>query len=334
MGDVAAIAGVSQRTVSNVVRGFRHVAPATRQRVLAAIDEIGYRPNVTAQRLRQGRTGLVALAVPDLTWPYFSGLAQVVQRRAREAGLTLVVTETRGTAEYERQVLEGFHTGAIDGLILSPIEIDAETLTQMELGIPVVLLGERIQGTGLLHLSVDNVRAAREMMRHLIDRGARKIWVLGSSRTMQTQSAGLMRLRGFEEELEESAPDGAQKQLDASPWTMDEGYQAIVAALKEDSRPDAIVCMNDLLALGALRACWEAGLRVPQDLLISGWDDIPFARFATPGITSIAADVDSIGTRAVAGISLLLEDPDAVMSEVTVDHRLVIRESTLAQRLS
>ena len=331
MMDVAKKAGVSQRTVSNVVRNYQHVAPQTRERVLKTIAEVGYRPNNAARQLRSGRTRFIALAVPDITWPYFSMLAQAIQTEANRLGLTLIVRETKGSANVERQTLENFYTGSVDGLIISPIELSGQELRELDLGIPVVLLGERIHDSGLLHLSIDNIGAARQMMEHILDRGAKSFWIVGDSDTMATRSAGKLRKQGFIETASlRGVNENAWMQLPASPWTLGNGYQAVSSQLGKSTPPDAIICMNDLLALGALRACQEAGFAVPSDTMISGWDDIPFAAFCTPQITTISADIATISRKAVSGLRMLFDAPDSQLSDVTVGYQLLVRESTSA----
>ena len=119
-------------------------------------------------------------------------------------------------------------------------------------------------------------------------------------------------------------------QLPASPWTLVNGYQAVSSQLEKSTPPDAIICMNDLLALGALRACQEAGFAVPRDTMISGWDDIPFAAFCTPQITTISADIATISRKAVSGLRMLFDAPDSQLSDVTVGYQLLVRESTSA----
>ena len=145
MRDVAQLAGVSQRTVSNVVNNFPHISPTTRKAVEDAIRQLGYRPNIAAQRLRQGQTHTLALAIPNLAWPYFGELAHLIQEEARRSGYSIMVVETAGSREHEVSVLRDFRTNLIDGLILSPIELDLDGLNQLELDAPLVLLGERIQ---------------------------------------------------------------------------------------------------------------------------------------------------------------------------------------------
>ncbi len=329
MTDVARLAGVSQRTVSNVVSDYPHVAPATRAKVQQAIAELGFRPNVAAQRLRQGRTGIVALAVPSLAWPYFGELAHLVQRAAHDRGQTLLVAETEGDADFERSVLRGFRTNLIDGLILSPIALTTADLRAMDLGFPVVLVGERISDAGVLHLAIDNAAGAREVVRHLWQQGARSFVILGGTDSAMTSSAGTLRMNGFVSELTElgAAPDH-WRAIGGSPWTQEDGYRTIRDHLRAGNRPDAILAMNDLAAFGAIRACWERGLAVPGDVLISGWDDIALGRFTTPSITTIAPDKEAVATQAVEGVIGALGRAAPGAEEVVIEHRLVVREST------
>lgn len=329
--DVARAAGVSQRTVSNVVNGYVHVSEPTRAKVQAAIDALGYRPNLAARRLREGRTGVIALAVPNLTWPYFAAIAHLVQRAAYRSGRTLLVAETEGNAQHESDVLAGLRQNLVDGLILSSIEMGADQLRAVDLGIPTVLLGERIQDAGLLHLSMDNVLAARQMTRHLHDQGARRFWVVGATATVATSSAGALRLRGFTEELADlGLGEDAWRVVPVSPWTQEGAYRAVAAELaRTDGPTDAIFGMNDLLALGVLRACREAGLSVPGDVLVSGWDDIPEASYSAPALTTVCPDKDRIAQGAVDGLVGLIEGADVPPTDQVVPHTLSVRGSTV-----
>src|SRR3712207_2546012 len=189
MRDVAALAGVSPRTVSNVVSGYVHVRPETRERVQRAIDELKYRPNVSARSLRRGRTGIIALAVPEIAAPYFAELGDLIQREAGARGVTLLVDQTGADRERELLVLDGYRSTVIDGFILSPMAITGEDLEAQELDIPAVLLGERIHDSGLLHVSIDNVAAARTATAHLVEGGRRRIAAVRSEEhTSELQS--------------------------------------------------------------------------------------------------------------------------------------------------
>lgn len=328
MRDVAALAGVSQRTVSNVVNNYVHVKPETRRKVLDAIEQLRYRPNILAQRLRQGRTGLVALAVPEIAAPYFAELADHVQRLAQERGVTLLIDQTGGDRERERLVLQGFQTHVIDGLILSPLSIDAEDLADHQLDFPVVLLGESIAGGPFLHVSVDNVAAARMATNHLIETGRRRIAAVGAPGDNSPIGPAARRIAGFGEATEAA---GLPSDLRYTPeaWTRREGYRIGQQIIETGADVDSVFCFNDLLALGAMKAFADLGVRIPEEIAVVGWDDIEEAAFSSPGLTSIAPDKEEIARTAVDGIlARLAGDRDGV-GEVTASHALVTRGSSI-----
>lgn len=328
MHDVAKHAGVSQRTVSNVVNNYAHVSAKMRARVQAAIDELGYRPNVVAQRLRQGRTGIIALAVPNLSWPYFGELAHLIQHEAHKHGFTLLIVETEGSKEYELEVLSGFKTNLIDGLILSPIAVTQDDLEQMKLNLPLVLIGEKIRNAGLLHLEVDNHRAARLVANHLYHQGARSFLILGSTSTHVTSGPGMGRKQGFIERLTELELPPEWPQVEVSPWTYSGAYSAMSIWLENNPLPDAIYSMNDIMAAGALRALGDIGATVPGDVLLSGWDDTDLARYSLPSITSMKPDKSAIAKKSVSGLAGLISGEPIEQTDVYVGHKLMLREST------
>ncbi len=206
--DVAARAGVSPKTVSNVVNGYEHVTPETRSRVEAALEELGYRPNLSARHLRRGASGIIALVVPELDVPYFAELARHVIRAAAERSLTVIIDQTDGDPERERVVLEGDRALLLDGLILSPLGLAREDLERRRDGTPLVLLGEHISGGPVDHVWIDNVAAAREATRHLLSLGRRRIAAIGDQPYEHGETAQL-RTRGFVTALQEAgiAPD-------------------------------------------------------------------------------------------------------------------------------
>lgn len=328
MHDVAARAGVSQRTVSNVVNNYMHVKPETRRKVLDAIEQLGYRPNILAQRLRQGRTGLVGLAVPEIAAPYFAELADHVQRLAQARGVTLLIDQTGGDRERERLVLEGYQTHLIDGLILSPLSISSEDLAEHELDFPIVLLGESVAGGPFLHVEVDNVAAARMATEHLIETGRRRIAAIGAPGDDSPMGPAARRIAGFAEATE-AAGLRSDLRYTLEAWNRREGYRIGRQIIETHADVDSVFCFNDLLALGAMKAFTDLGVRMPEDVAVVGWDDIEEAAFASPGLTSIAPDKAEIARTAVDGIlARLAGDPDGV-GDVTASHALVTRGSSV-----
>ncbi|HET6921140.1 MAG TPA: LacI family DNA-binding transcriptional regulator [Jiangellaceae bacterium] len=329
MQDVAARAGVSQRTVSNVVRGYVHVRPSTRERVQRAIEELGYRPNPSARSLRAGRTGIIGLAVPEIAAPYFAELADHIQRAAAERGLTLLVEQTGADRERELLALQGHRGHVIDGLILSPMAISADDLAGHEPGLPTVLLGERISEGRLLDVAIDNVEAARVATEHLLTTGRSRVAAIGADVTTNNVGPALRRLQGYRDALAgaELATD-PRLEVTTGGWDRRSGYAAVDRLLRSGVVVDALFCFNDMLALGAIRAISDRGLTVPGDLAVVGWDDIEEAQFSVPSLSSISPDKAGIAATAIDGLLAQLDQAPAGPLQVTCEHRLVVREST------
>lgn len=329
--DVAERAGVSVKTVSNVVNGYLHVRPDTRARVEEAIAELNYRPNLTARNLRMGRTGVIALAVPELDSPYFAELASHVVAAAAELGWTVLVDQTGGGREQERAAATGIGDHVIDGLILSPLALTADDLASLA-GLPMVLLGERVDHGPADHVAIDNVSAAREITTHLIEIGRRRIAAIGTQATPEAASARL-RLAGYVAALVD-AGIGYDERLvaPAAAWRRADGAAAMRDLLASDVRPDAVFCFNDPLALGVLRALHEAGLRVPEDVAVAGFDDIEDSRFSVPTLSTIAPDKERIARLAVELLNGRINgDREAPPRELSMPYRLAFRESTLGR---
>lgn len=329
MRDVARLAGVSQRTVSNVVNDYVHVKAETRERVQEAIRTLKYRPNISAQKLRNGRTGLVALAIPEIAAPYFAELADHLQEQAARRSITLLIDQTGGARDRELLVLDGYRSNIIDGLILSPLAITAADLGHRPLDVPVVLLGESIHDSGFLHVSIDNVAAAAAATEHLLSLGRRRIAAVGAMWAAGTAGPAMRRLQGYLEATS-AAGLGVSPSLtfEAPVWTRAQGYE-IAADIVDTKKPvDALFCFNDTLALGALRALHDRGVRVPDDIAVMGWDDIEEAAYSIPTLSTVTPDKVEIAARAMAGLLANLETGAAGAQEVTCPFQLTIREST------
>lgn len=332
--DVAERAGVSIKTVSNVVNNYQHVTPGMRARVQAAIDELGYRPNMTARHLRKGRTGILALAVPELGNPYFAELAGAVIDVAAEHDLTVLLDHTGGEREREVLVSQGFRAGVIDGLILSPLELEVEDLRGREDDVPLVLLGEREYDLPYDHIAIDNVAAARTAVRHLLGRGRTRIAYLGA-RTDSANRPAHLRLAGWREELTAAgvpAPDSLIGPTGG--WDRGDGAEAMARMLDAGVRPDAVFAYNDLVAIGAMRVLHERGLRVPWDVAVVGFDDIAEGRFGAVSLTTVSPDKRAIARLAVESLLRTLENRAEAPAgrELVAEFQLVERESTLGRR--
>ena len=326
---VAERAGVSVKTVSNVVNGYEHVTEATRSLVQSALEELNYRPNLAARQLRKGRSNVIALALPELDLPYFAELARHVIKFGEEEGWTVLVDHTDGLRQREQLVLDGIRGRLIDGLIFSPLALDAEDLRRRRDETPLVLLGERVYDGPADHISIDNVGAARIATEHLVEMGRRRVAVIGRQRRPPTQAARL-RLRGYRGALQRAGlPFSAELAPTVAAYHRKEGAAAMRRLLDLTDPPDAVFCFNDLLALGALRALAEEGVRVPEDVAVVGWDDIEDGRYSTPTLTTISPDKQQIASIAVRLLAARLRpEREHRPQEVTADFALVVREST------
>jgi DNA-binding LacI/PurR family transcriptional regulator len=326
--DVAARAGVSIKTVSNVVNGYVHVAPETRARVQDAIDELGYKPNVAARQLRSGRSGVIALALPELQSPYFAEMAGLIVQAAERRSWTVLIDQTDGQADRERALVAGLRRHAIDGLIFSPLALAGEELARGGDDTPMVLLGERIWHGPADHVAIDNTAAAADATRHLAELGRQRIAAIGAQ-DWPSAVTSHQRLAGYRLALADAGlPADPRLVAEVQSFHRADGAAAMARLLDLPAPPDAVFCFNDLLALGAIRTLLERGVRIPDEVAVVGFDDIEDGRFSTPTLTTIAPDTAGIAQIAIDLLAERLGEASEPPREVKVGHQLVIREST------
>ena len=330
--DVARIAGVSIKTVSNVVNDYPHVSAATRDRVLAAIAELDYRPNLSARGLRSGKTGVIGLAIPELRQVYFAELADSIIRAAARYKLDVVIDQTSSTRESEVAVLAGRRLRLTDGIIFSPERLGQGDIALLEVDFPLVLLGERMFGGPTDHVTMHNVESARAGTEHLIGIGRRRIAVIGAHPVDQQDiGSDNLRIRGYREALEAAGlPQDPALIRVAVPWHSENGAAAMRALLAEGIPFDAVFTLTDTLGLGVLRALGEAGVRVPEDVAVLGFDNIDEGRFSIPSLSTVEPGRDEIAQVAVDMLVERINEKGDRMPprQILADYRIVGREST------
>ena len=332
--DVAALAGVSSRTVSNVVNGYAPVAEATRLRVQQAVDKLGYRPNVLARNLAAGRSGQIAVVVPYLDTPYFAELLQGIIRAARVQGYNVLIDQTDGDAEHEKLFLSrGSQHLLFDGVIFSPLGLAQSDLTERDPSLPLVVLGERVSDGSFDHIGIDDVAASLEATEHLLGLGRRHVAAIGDQ-PYRTGEAAQLRTRGYRLAHERAGLPVREELVVSTPrFNRSDGATAMAHLLDLEEPPDAVFCYSDLVALGALHTLAARGLRVPEDVAVVGYDDIEDGRYSNPSVTTVSPDKKVIAETAVERLLKRIGSSTPVPGrEIRAPHRLIPRASTIGRR--
>jgi len=274
---VAAAAGVSIKTVSNVVNDHPHVRPEMRQRVQAVITELDYRPNGIGRQLRQGRTGLVALALPNVTSPYYGELTSALVTAARARGMTLLVEQTDAEIDREREVAAGFPVRMVDGLVFVPLSIPVTELEARRDSTPAVIIGEHGEGAGIDRVDIDSVAIGETGTRHLLEAGRRTVAFLGD-RHGERSPVVAQRVEGYRNALRsERIKYDPSLMGPLLEWDREQGFLGATRLLEARPDIDAVFAANDLVAFGALHALRRLGRRVPEDVAVHGVDDGDYA---------------------------------------------------------
>ncbi|MFE7929750.1 LacI family DNA-binding transcriptional regulator [Streptomyces sp. NPDC057456] len=341
--DVARAAGVSVGTVSNVINRPDTVAAETRARVLSAIDRLGYVRSESARQLRAGRSRIMGLLVLDMGNPFFVDVARGAERAARDAGLGVMVCNSAESAGEEAEYLSLFAEQRVRGVLLTPADATGRNIASFRRhGIPFVLVDRVSEGTTECSVSVDDVAGGALAVRHLVDAGHRSIaYVSGPPgftqvRDRRTGALNALAEAGLGPECLRELPT---ERLDVAAGR-DAGARLLGLG---DRRPTAVFCANDLLALGVLQAMYSAGVKVPEDLAIVGYDDIEFAAAAAVPLTSVRQPAVTMG--ALAAEMLLEETEEGGVGgaqgagagrhehrRVVLQPELVVRRSSLSAR--
>lgn len=321
--DVARAAGVSQATVSRALSGG-NVSDATRRRVLAAIESTGYVPNGAARAMRVGRTRAVGIVVADLLNPFYPQMLAALSSVFDRADYRVVVW--LASRDGNNAALQAIQERAIDGVVFTTATADSPELRHaLDHGSPIVLVNRPLAGIECDQVASDNRRGGRLVARYLRSHGRRRIGYIGGSPTASTSEE---RHRGFAEELDRLGYALPAELVCHGEYTHAEGVAAARRMLGRPAPPDAIFCANDLLAFGAIDGARELGVRVPEDLWIVGYDDIPMAAWSAYSLTTVRQNIDD---EAAIAARLLIDRIEGRRGEPlsrTLPPELVVRHST------
>lgn len=323
--EVAEMAGVSVATVSRALKSPDIVSPETRKRVLAAVERSGYRPNLTAVQFRSQRTRNLVVLVPTVANTFFSRVISGIQEAASRRGYSVLLCNTLANEQAERDYATMVTNRQADGIIqlraFYPFD-DHQGIDPL----PMVNACEVLDDAPCPRVHLDNRTAARVMTEHLIQLGHRRIGMIKGPRLSPLTRD---RLRGYQEALEDAGIPLDGDLLCPGDFSLASGYRAAVSLLEQRNRPTAIFCENDEMAIGAIKRVKEAGLRIPEDISVAGFDDIPFARYTDPPVTTIAQPAEDFGHEAVALLVDIIEGHEIKRDTRRVmPFELVVRSST------
>ncbi|MBD7917804.1 LacI family DNA-binding transcriptional regulator [Cellulomonas sp. Sa3CUA2] len=327
--DVAKASGVSVMTVSNVVNGRPRVSEATRQRVLAAVDELGYQVNLTARSLRAGRSGTIALSIPRVDHPYFAELAAAVTDALRPGGRHLVVEQTGASREGELSALSQARLQMYDGVLLSVVGLKDSEVARLNGDMPLVLLGEEPMPTGRDHVQLGNFEGAQLATAHLIERGARRIAIVGG--TVDPTHTGMVGVRTAGWRAAHTAAGlVADDRLVLPPahFAMAESREMIRTALADGLDIDGVFAVTDQVAIGVMAGLHDCGLRVPEHVQVVGFDDLDVSEHLVPGLTTVDPRMDLVVAESLRLLDRRMSGEEFSAEHLVMPVRLVVRGTT------
>ncbi|WP_375489695.1 LacI family DNA-binding transcriptional regulator [uncultured Jatrophihabitans sp.] len=324
--EVAQRAGTSDALISYVLNGGpRGVADGTRERILRAIDELGYRPNAVARSLRMSRTMTIGLVVPDNSNPFFAELGRALEDVAFDAGYTLLLGNAMDDPEREAAYVRSMIDRQVDGLIVAPATDSARWIAELAgTSIARVMLDRDLDVPDAAHVLVDNDGGAYAATTHLLGHGARRIACVAGPAHV---SSARERAAGWRRALHDAGHRADTELVAQAPFGRAHGYHAGHRLLSMDDRPDAVFVGSDEQAVGVLRAAADLGVRVPDDLAICSFDGVEAGAFTMPTLTTMRQPFELIGRRAVGWIAEKVADPGLAPMRLRYDTTLVRRGS-------
>lgn len=324
--DVAREASVSVASASRALNGHSNVTDETRQRVLDAARKLNYVPHLGARSLTMRQTNTIGVVLPDLFGEFFSEIIRGIDRAAHRRGLQLLLANMHGSP-LETAVAIRAMRGRVDGLLVMPPNIGAEFLAaNLPNGLPTVVLNGQMDGVGQASLAIDNFTGAHAMVEHLVERGCRRIAHIAGPKG-NSDAEG--RLRGFRQAVGDLLGDWSPI-IFAGDFSEESGREAGRVVASAPVPVDAVFAANDVMAVACIGALEEAGIAVPDQIAVAGFDDIPIARFVSPALTTMRVHIAELGAQALETLVGIITNPGAASPPAqTLTPELVVRQSTV-----
>lgn len=329
--DVAKAAGVSIATVSKVINNTGNMRDTTRERVKQAIIELNYQPNMVASALTGKGTETIGLLVPDISNPFFAEMARTIEDRAHEVGMSVIICSTDTDAEKEKKYIDLLKRKQVDGLIIAATIQDIELLEDLKEGtIPIVMLTQDDVGLGLTSVSVDDFKGGFDATHYLINSGHKNIAIIA-----EYANSSRMRIYGYRDAHEEENLPIDEQNIYRTTARIENGRKVMLEMVKNKKVPTAIFACNDLIAIGVIQGAKEAGLRIPKDLSVIGFDDTILAEIVAPRLTTVSQPIADMGKKTV---DLIIEKIDRQKEDTSVEEKerilfnptMIMRDSTLS----
>jgi DNA-binding LacI/PurR family transcriptional regulator len=328
--DVAREAGVSTATVSHVINDTKYVTDETRQKVQNAIEKLNFYPNAHARTLASGRSNIIGLLVSDISNPFFPELVKSIEAAAFEQGYNLMLFNTnydaKRAADYVRRLIEL----KVAGVALMTAELEPALIEELaNKHVRVVFNDTGVAGENMSNIVLDYSVGIEEAVRHLVSLGHEKIaHIAGSSRIR----SGVIRRDAFVDAMKRYLPTEKKLLIVEGDFRIESGRMAATEILQSKQLPTAVVVANDMMALGAMQEFKAAGLKIPQDISIVGFDDIAFASLAEPPLTTVCSPRVEIGRRAIEALITTIKIPNQLGVEIRIPTYLITRKSTAPPR--
>lgn len=330
--DVAKLAGVSISTVSRALSGNIPVSDETRKKVMEAVKELNYQPNVLAKGLKQGKTNTIGLLIPNIRNPIFPAVARGVEDFARKNGYTVILCNTDENIQLEQEYVQTLRKRWVDGLIFATAGMESEHILELKKdGFPVVLAVRDMEDL-VDTVKIDNFKAAYEAMNYLIGKGYKRIAIINGKLELSVYN---QRFEAYKKALRDANLPIIEDLIVGDTYkgigdkASENGYAALKKLLKAGNKFDAVFATNDLRAIGAIRAIKDHGLKVPKDIAVMGFDDLEFSSLLDPPLTTVSQPLYQIGIRAVKRLLTVIENKGNHKPHIEIlDTHLEIREST------
>ncbi len=321
--DIAEVTGVSYATVSRTLNGRSGVNKHTREKILRAAKELGYRPNIHARSLKTNRTKTIALIVPDISNPFFADIALSVNESAYKRGYNTFLCSTNWDPEIEEEQLQLVQNQRVDGIIFKPADRSPDRY--LELNIPTVMIANLV-AEKLSYIEIDNISGGIQAAQHLIDCGYERLAFIGGAFESRSNAD---RLEGFRQTIQACGLELSDDKIKFGPFSIEHGYKQIRELMEAANPPDAAFCGNDLIALGVFQYLGEAGVPVPEEFGVVGFDDVYFASLPQIQMTTVSQPRLKMGALAVDTLINRIETgPETPIEHILLEPHLVIRKST------